>query len=196
MTRCLSRIANEAEKLYFGDKKHYFYIEFQCEFICDGEICHKCIKKKDTNVQGSRFFDHGLVTGAYTSKSHIFDSPWYHKSVKAYGIPSKDILEKAMEAQKKKRVVKRATVVKKAVVEDNSVKVLPLDKMVESMDEPIQVDSVLQITLRPLTHNGVAYWRDSDREKIYKRLPSGKMDYIGRWDGEGIQRGPPDSDDD
>jgi hypothetical protein len=143
--------------------------------------------------------EHGLVSGPYMPKSHIFGSAWYLDKVKAYGTPHKDILEKAMEAQKVARTGKRVSVIKKgtAVIEpDNSAKVLPLDKMVESMDEPIQVESVLRITLRPFSHNGVAYVRDSDREKIYKRLTSGKIEYIGRWDGTAIQKGVHDSDND
>ena len=96
-----------------------------------------------------------------------------------------------MEAQKKARGGKRVSVVKKgtAVIEsDNSAKVLPLNKMVESMDEPIQVESIININLRPFTHNGITYWRDSDREKIYKRQTNGKLDYIGRWDGNSIRK--------
>jgi hypothetical protein len=104
-----------------------------------------------------------------------------------------------MDAQKKARSGKRVSVIKKetAIIEpDNSVKVLPLDKMVESMDDPIEVESVLRITLRPFTHNGVSYVRDSEREKIYTRLSNGKIIYIGRWDGTTIQKGVADSDTD
>ena len=177
-------------KLPFPDRKHYFYTEFACGNAADNELCKRCIKKPS---------EHGLVSGAYMPKSHIFGSAWYLDKVKAYGRPDKDILEKAMEAQKLARTGKRVSVVKKgtAVIEpDTSARVLPLDKMVESMDEPIQVESVLRITLRPFMHNGVAYVRDSDREKIYKRLPSGKIEYIGRWDGEAIMKDVPDSDND
>ena len=177
-------------KLPFPDRKHYFYTEFACGNAAEEDLCKRCSKKPP---------EHGLVSGPYIPKSHIFGSAWYLDKVKAYGTPDRDILEKAMEAQKLARAGKRVSIIKKgtAVIEpDNSAKVLPLDKMVESMDEPIQVESVLRITLRPFTHNDVAYWRDSDREKIYKRLPNGKIDYIGRWDGEAIQKGVPDSDND
>ena len=185
---CLNRVTSAELKLPFPDKKHYFYTESACGNAADTDLCKRCIKKPS---------EHGLVSGPYMPKSHIFDSPWYLNAVKAYGIPDKDILEKAMDAQKKARGGKRVTIVKKgtAVIEpDTSAKVLPLDKMVESMDEPIQVESVLRVTLRPFTHNGVSYVRDSDREKIYKRLSNGKIEYIGRWDGESIHKDILDSD--
>ena len=185
---CLNRITNAELKLPCPDKKHYLFIESACGNASEEDICKKCIKKPS---------EHGLVSGPYTQKSHIFDSPWYHKSVKAYGVPDKDVIEKAMEAQKKARGGKRVSVVKKgtAVIEsDNSAKVLPLNKMVESMDEPIQVESIININLRPFTHNGITYWRDSDREKIYKRQTNGKLDYIGRWDGNSIRKDIYDSD--
>lgn len=187
---CINRVTSADLKLPFPDRKHYFYTESACGNAADTDLCKGCIKKSS---------GHGLVSGTYMPKSHIFGSAWYLNAVKAYGTPDKDILEKAMEAQKKARSGKRVSVVKKgtAVIEpDTSAKVLPLDKMVESMDEPIQVESVLRITLRPFIHNGVSYWRDSDREKIYKRLSSGRIEYIGRWDGETIQKGVQDSDED
>lgn len=187
---CINRVTNSELKLPFSDRKHFFYTESACGNAAEMDLCVRCSKKPS---------EHGLVSGPYVVKSHIFDSPWYHKSVKAYGTPNKDILEKAMEAQKKARSGKRVSVVKKgtAVIEpDTSAKVLPLDKMVESMDEPIQVDSVIRVILRPFMHNNVSYWRDSDREKIYKRLSNDKLDYIGRWDGEGLRRDIHDSDND
>jgi hypothetical protein len=113
-------------------------------------------------------------------KSHIFDSPWYHKSVKAYGIPDKVSLEKAYMAQKKARkVTKKDT----SIVSDKAV-ILPLDKMVESMDEPIQVESVVRLTLRIINYKDTVYWLD-DEDKIYKR-ENGKLEHMGQWDGTQI----------
>jgi len=187
---CLNRVISSEHKLPFPDRKHYFYSESACGNAAEDILCKRCIKKTS---------EHGLVSGPYNPKSHIYDSPWYLNAVKAYGTPDKMILEKAMDAQKKARSGKRVSVIKKetAIIEpDNSVKVLPLDKMVESMDDPIEVESVLRITLRPFTHNGVSYVRDSEREKIYTRLSNGKIIYIGRWDGTTIQKGVADSDTD
>ena len=209
--RCSSRITYESEKLPFGDGKHYFYPEFQCEHIAKDSLCNKCCIKRETNIQESRFFDHGLITDNYTEKSHIFDSPWYHKMVKAYGIPNNEILEKAMEIQKKvrkgtstvndtepkKRTTTKKPIVKKKSEETPIVTVVTElnDKMVETTDEPLDVSEVIQVTLRPFTHNGVKYWRDEHREKLYKNTNNKKGAYVGRWDSEVIQS-IPDSDDD
>lgn len=191
MSRCLSRITYESNKLPFGDGKHYFYLELQCDRISDEALCNKCSAKRKTNVQESRVFDHGQVNGPYTEKSHIFDSPWYTKSLKAYGTPDKEVLEKAMEAQAKARgkggavKVVRKSASPKAV--DTCVKILPLDKMVESNDEPLEVESVIRVTLKGLIINEVKYWLYSDSGKLYKRLLNGgKGIYVGRWNGSTI----------
>lgn len=212
--QCHSRVTYEPEKLAFGDGKHYFYIEFQCERMGDNKVCNKCRVKKEINGKESKFVDHGLVDEGYTEKSHIFDSPWYHKSVKAYGIPAKENLEKAMEAQKKVRAKKEGggkggvkpkvkRTYKKAAsgsgtktTTDTTEVVTSLpDKMVESMDEPLEVCETIQVVLTPFTHDGVKYWRDEHREKLYKDIEGKKGDYVGRWDSETIQD-IPDSDDD
>lgn len=104
---CLARITSEDLRLPFGDGKHWFYMENVCRNGCDEDMCEKCSKKTDTNIQGSRRFKHGLVSGSYTSETHIFDSPWYKKALKSYGEPLPEILEKAMDAQKRSRAGKK-----------------------------------------------------------------------------------------
>jgi hypothetical protein len=239
---CLARITEEALKLPFGDDKHYFYMENVCGNGCDTDLCNKCISKSTTNVQGSRKFDHGLVNGAYTSVTHIFGSPWYLKKVGTYGQPSKEVLEQAMEAQKKARAgkkvstmhssssssslssasasasvstaapstpTKRAAPRKKVVtpvtpsnvVEQLNhpvIQKLSADvKQIESTDEPICLTGVTRVVIRPFTHNDVTYWRDSEREKVYRRMKDGRRgEYLGRWDSrlEQIIKDAPDSD--
>jgi len=161
---CLSRKTCAENKLPFPDKKHYFYTESVCGNASDGTLCKTCLKKPS---------EHGLVSEEYMAKSHIFDSPWYHKSIKAYGIPDKLSLEKAYMAQKKARGTKTVETY-----------VLPLDKMVESMDEPIHVESVIRISLRLINYKDTSYWLDEEN-KIYKRV-DGKMKIIGTWDGTNI----------
>ena len=202
MSQCLSRITYESEKLPFGDGKHYFYLELQCDRISDEALCNKCCLKRKTNVQESRFFDHGSVNGPYTENSHIFDTPWYIKSVKAYGTPTHEVLEKAMEAQSKARgkggsvKVVRKPASPKTVIVDTGIMILPLNKMVESNDEPLEVDSVVKVTLKSLVVNEVKYWLDSDSGKVYNRLSTGgKGNYVGHWNGEAISE-VADSDDD
>jgi hypothetical protein len=63
--------------------------------------------------------------------------------------------------------------------------ILPLDKMVESMDEPIQVESVVRLSLRIINYKDTVYWLDEE-DKIYKRLSSGKLEEMGQWDGTRI----------
>jgi len=196
---CINRIIYSQLKLPFPDRKHFFYAESACGNASDGDLCRRCLSKPS---------EHGIISEAYNQKSHIFDSPWYHKSVKAYGSPEYSILEKAMEAQKKAREGKRVSVlkteenaekrvqpvrVKKTITVDSGVKILPLNKMVESMDEPLEVDSIFNIKLKGFIHNKIKFWRDD--EKVYECLANGqKGSYIGLWDGKNIQNGLEDSD--
>lgn len=106
---CQKRFTTKNLKVYFPDNKHRFYLENVCgEQIQSGTLCLKCSSLKiQTKNNDEKTFPHGLVTGPYTKDSHIFDSPWYSEKVKAYGTPSKDILDLAMEAQKKARAGKQ-----------------------------------------------------------------------------------------
>ena len=163
---CLSRKTSAENKLPFPDNKHYFYTETVCGNASDGILCKTCLKKPS---------EHGLVSETYLPKSHIFDSPWYHKSVKAYGIPDKINLEQAYMAQKKARGIKCKPL---------ETYVLPLDKMVESMDEPIQVEYVIRMSLKHINYKGASYWLDEE-DKIYKRS-NGKIECVGIWNGTEI----------
>jgi len=191
MSRCLSRIPYETEKLPFGDGKHYFYLEVQCDRICEESLCNKCSLRCAKNTKDSKYIDHGQVNGPYTEKSHIFGGPWYIKMAKAYGSPTQEVLEKAMEAQSKARnsngkikVVRNVSSPKKIVV-DTGIMILPLNKMVESNDEPLEVDSVVRIVLKSIVINEEKFWLSSD--KLYKMMPNGnKGVYVGRWDGSAI----------
>jgi hypothetical protein len=208
---CLNRHINESLKLPFGDSKHFFYKESACGAGCDGDICEKCLKKSSV---------HGLVSEPYTAKSHIYGGPWYFKAVGTYGEPSKEYLEIAMEAQKKARGGKRVSgstvaaivvsspditpkpkvvrrVVKKSILPDTTgvIDTIPSSGLVESTNEPLDVEEVIRIILKPFTYNGVVYWRDEERDKLYLNVKGQKGKYAGRWSGETILMCP-DSDDD
>jgi hypothetical protein len=100
---CKKRITNQNLLVRFKDGKHRFYLEAVCgEPIVQGNLCTSCnslVPQKKT--QDVKTFDHGLVGEEYPPTSHIFESPWYETKVKAYGPPSNEELELAMEAKKR-----------------------------------------------------------------------------------------------
>jgi hypothetical protein len=102
---CQKRITNQELLVRFGDGKHRFYLESVCGArVVEGELCDYCRNvQPQTRTQDVGTFAHGLVNGEYTKESHIYDSPWYHKKVKAYGSPTAEGIELAMEAQKRAR---------------------------------------------------------------------------------------------
>jgi hypothetical protein len=62
------------------------------------------------------------------------------------------------------------------------------DIQVETTDTPMEVAAVIEVVLRPFTHNNVKYWRDSAKEKLYRRTADGKRgEYVGRWDSDAVE---------
>ena len=102
---CQKRITNQDLLVRFGDGKHRFYLESVCGTrVIEGVLCDHCRSLTcQTRTQDVRTFPHGLVSTGYTKESHIYDSPWYHAKVKAYGSPTAEVIEFAMEAQKRAR---------------------------------------------------------------------------------------------
>jgi hypothetical protein len=244
-TWCKKRITNQDLLVRFGDGKHRFYLESVCaEPVVEGNLCAYCSRVvAQTRTQDVKTFPHGLVGGEYPQDSHIFDSPWYHKKVKAYGEPSKDVVDLAMEAQTKAKAGRKTKTVKDltggevteavtekavakpkaegaeekpkkprvkkvALVEEPKQEVVKEDTdvvtaipatvtHVESMDDPIVVREIIKVTLKPFSHDGSNFWRDVEREKLYKRSKDGKKgESVGRWDSarQRLVREAPDSD--
>jgi hypothetical protein len=105
---CQKRITSIELKVRFGDGKHRFYLESVCASPVrgggGGKLCDSCrMLQVQTKTQDVRTFPHGFVLGEYPPESHIFDSPWYHSKVEAYGRPSDTDIALAMEAQKRAR---------------------------------------------------------------------------------------------
>jgi len=98
---CTKRLTYKDLAVKFGDGKHRFYLETVCGSACSTEgLCTYCACLAiQTKTQDSGTFPHGLVGGPYTKESHIYDSPWYHSKLEAYGAPSSSILELAMKAK-------------------------------------------------------------------------------------------------
>jgi hypothetical protein len=272
---CKKRITNQTLLVRFKDGKHRFYLEAVCgEPISNGVLCSSCSNlKPQTKTQDVKTFDHGFVGEEYPPTSHIFESPWYIAKVKAYGPPSNEELELAMEAKKRAttgtktkamkdlvaalaktspvqkpvealqkveslqlqpskildqpekkiestqketptKVSKPRTYRKKKddnqplkeqlvseeTIQSKSITTIPeTTKMAETMDEPIKVNQVLRVVLKNFTYNDVTYWRDSERDKLYKKTKDGKKgDYVGRWDSieHKLVKEAPDSDED
>jgi hypothetical protein len=103
---CQKRITSIELKVRFGDGKHRFYLESVCAAPIhgDGRLCNSCQRLQvQTKTQDVRTFPHGFVLDEYSPESHIFDSPWYHSKVEAYGRPSDTDVVLAMEAQRRSR---------------------------------------------------------------------------------------------
>ena len=218
MTQCKGRVTKESLKVVFSDNKHYFYLELKCSnTVTSGALCLKCSTRNTTCAQSSKSFNHGSMDEPIPEKSHIFDGSWYKKAMKSYGEPSEDNLKKAVEAKnkargdidslveylgnmtlepvaKKKRVVRvKKPVVGLGVESTGVITTIPVDSIVESTDEPLEVQEVIYIVLKPFMND--LYWRDEDRDKIYKNDGGKKGAYVGRWDSEKIVECP-DSDED
>lgn len=121
------------------------------------------------------------------------------------GRKPKEETEKKEKKEPKPRAPKKSlkAPVPEPIVEPKNVLVpiqqVPLDAPVETMDDPIPVSEIIQVVLRPFSHNNVRYWRDGERDKVYKRTADGKRGpYVGRWcsQTQTIVSDAPDSDQD
>lgn len=130
---CQKRITNQDLLVRFQDGKHRFYLESVCgNPVEEGKLCNACrTLNVQTKTQDVKTFPHGLVSEEYPACSHIYDSTWYTKKVKAYGPPSQEDLELAMEAQKRARAGLRTRSIKEMLM--NSEK--PVEKVAEKVAE-------------------------------------------------------------
>lgn len=90
------------------------------------------------------------------------------------------------DAPSKKRIVRKQDPKPASTVAPvPSVPAVPAGDMLESMDDPLHVQEVIRIVLRPFTQKGVVQWRDSEREKIQKRNKNGKKgEQVGEWNAQ------------
>jgi hypothetical protein len=119
--------------------------------------------------------------------------------------PKEEQKESPVEKPKKKTGPKPKTATKKEAVPAIVAPVeeaKPLTKLpeapMESMDDPLPVIEVIKVVLKPFTVGQTTYWRDGEREKLYKKEGGKKGPYVGRWDHftQSIVRDAPDSDSD
>lgn len=210
----MARITYPHLKQHFGDGYHTFYMEVFCENVAEsGELCKLCVKKSDTRVQHSRRFDHGLVSGEISPHSHIFGSDWYHKKTATYGTPSQAVVELAMEVQRRSRnrirnppstpqvapkqkliVRRKASTPTSATSSDSSVmdqlhtsvikRTPSQESMAESMDDPIEVQTVVRIKLKACTVEDMDVWLDDTSGNVYCRVPGKPRGaFLGTWNG-------------
>jgi hypothetical protein len=148
---CKKRITNQNLLVRFKDEKHRFYLEAVCaEPVLNGDVCASCrtlVPQKKT--QDVKTFDHGLVGDEYPPTSHIFESPWYSAKVKAYGPPSNEELELAMEAKK------RASAGIKTKAMKDLVAALAKSSPVQKSAEPIQQVELIQLPPKKDTSESV-----------------------------------------
>jgi hypothetical protein len=102
---CISRYTNDEYTQQFGNGRNKFYIEFRCNMPCanGSDVCSKCVDKNITVSQTSKKFNHGKVNEPIPEVSHIYGGKWYKQAVKKYGEPSPDVIEFAIQYQKKAR---------------------------------------------------------------------------------------------
>lgn len=103
---CIARITEETYAQKFGNGRNKFYIEFRCHGACIRglDVCARCAEKSaDCKIQTSRRFAHGNVNEPISPESHLFGSLWYEENVRKYGAPNEEVLQFALEHQRKAR---------------------------------------------------------------------------------------------
>jgi len=103
---CIARITDDAYTQKFGNGRNNFYIELRCHGTCIRglDVCLRCAEKSETcKNQMSRKYPHGNVNEPIPEASHIFGGKWYEEHVVKYGKPSEDVLQFALEHQRKAR---------------------------------------------------------------------------------------------
>ena len=103
---CIARTTEETYAQKFGNGRNKFYIEFRCHGPCVRglDVCLRCAEKAaDCKIQTSRRFAHGNVNEPIPPESHLFGGRWYEEHVRTYGAPSDEVLQFALEHQRKAR---------------------------------------------------------------------------------------------
>lgn len=221
---CQKRVTKKDLILRFGDGKHKFYLESVCgaRVETEGEaMCKRCLNLQTQYVtQYVCTFPHGLVNDIYPPESHIFDGPWYHKKLKAYGLPSQKNIEIAMKAQKRAKEGTRTMSVKDLMValsesSGSSVnefclddeekkankptrptrikikskipiltKLVPEIKFIETMDEPIEIEEIVQIVYKKFKYKDEEFWIDVETRNVYEKNDGGLGACVGTWNPE------------
>jgi hypothetical protein len=102
---CISRYTDDTYTQQFGNGRNKFYIEFRCNMPCAKglDVCSKCTEKSITGIQTSRKYNHGKINEPIPEDSHIYGGKWYKQAVKKYGESTSDVIEFALQYQKKAR---------------------------------------------------------------------------------------------
>jgi len=184
-------------------------------------------KSATCKTQTSRRFQHGKVNEPIPDTSHLFGGKWYEQSVKKYGLPADDIIQFAMDHQRDARKglesISSQTIVKeeekeveKAVKSKKVPKINPYSSLIQQTSPvvykevslPTHIEKQIEevdlddydiefVTLKTFELNGTSYFRDYQKNKLYKNIKNKIGDYVGRYNpnDENIHTDIPDSDD-
>lgn len=168
--------------IYFQDGKHKVYLETYCGNPVYGmsqKQCNHCESLKiQTKAQDLKSFPHGFVNDLYPSHSHLFDSPWYHEKVEAYGPPSKEDIDIAMEAQRRAREGKKTKSIKELVA------TLFDQKQEEVVEEKIVLvkKPKLKIKREPYEENQEQFTQAIPTQQPQTQQPKPKPEFIETMD--------------
>ena len=68
-------------------------------------VCEDCSIKTMSTIQWCRKIDHGTIYDPIPDRSHLFGGNWYEDGVRRWGAPSAESIEKALEHQRKARMM-------------------------------------------------------------------------------------------
>jgi len=185
-------------------------------------------KSPTSIIQWCRKVDHGLVSDPIPDRSHIFGGAWYEAGVLKWGAPSADAIRDSLEHQKAARALvspqievapqkaliaskvpspsppmeskrgRKPKLAKPAPLMAQKEVVMPTH--MEHTRDVVDTDGyeIEYVKLSLFTIGDSTYFRDSKKNKLYKRLKEKLIgDYVGRYDPrtETIHTDVPDSDD-
>ena len=205
--QCKGRYCKESKELKFPLVSGYF-TEVRCENHAidnsiDKELCLKCAEQKKAGFRykNQQSYYQGKVDEPYFENSWLFGSPRFLKlAAKPGNALSSEAQKAAEEAQQKARVggqmkegtapeakkkvgrPRGATKVENKVIQPKQKKVTSVKSVaVESAEEPIIVESIAKIWLKPLHFKGVSYWHDEATHHIYESSDGSIGSLYGRW---------------
>ena len=100
--QCIGRIARVDGIRHFHNGKRRFYLEYRCrqQALPGTQCCARCTGRGRDTIQSSGKFDHGLVTEDVPDHSHMYGGKHYREGCNAFGTPSEEDIQSAVEHQR------------------------------------------------------------------------------------------------